>query len=136
MIIVYCRSVFDISPLHKSCAYGLHPSILFLFGESDKIELKDLRCSFPGMSVSDRHVPFQKIDALIPHNSDQNLVALSCQVDTFTVESNVNRKNTEIRLYDLRYPKESTMRISCCSPVTQFLSFGSFFCENYGTRLF
>ena len=39
---------------------------------------------------------------------------------------------SEVRIYDLRYPKESTMRVATDSPVVQFIAYDSFIQETTG----
>lgn len=103
--------------------------MLILSGNSDKIELKDRRSAFPGLFISDHNLPFRRITALITHDSDENLIALSCKTDNMT---NIEILSSELRVYDIRYPKESIMRIAEQTPVSEFVHFDSFFEEKLG----
>lgn len=115
-----------------NCAYTLHPSLVAISGNSNKIELKDIRDTFPGLFISDIHVPFHSVQALVPHEHDSNLIAISCKTDAYSPITNNFTPFSELRIYDFRYPKESIMRVATDSPITQFVSFDSFIQENTG----
>ena len=110
----------------------MHPSLVAISGNSSKIELKDIRGTFPGLLISDQHVPFHNIQALIPHEHDSNLIAISCETDFSNHFSNNYAPISEVRIYDCRFPKESTMRIETPSPIVQFIAFDSFIQETSG----
>lgn len=84
------------------------------------------------MSITDRNVPFSYVNDIIPHCQDSNLLAVSCRTNIFNHNLNHDSLMSELRIYDLRYPSESTMRISTENYINKFISFNSDFKENYG----
>ena len=84
------------------------------------------------MSIFDRNVPFNYVNDIIPHSKDANLLAISCRANIYDHNLSCNSTISELRIYDLRYPSESTMRISTENSITKFISFDSNVRENYG----
>ena len=128
---IYSQS-YNLSGDYYDCAYTVHPSLVALSGNSNNIELKDIRGTFPGLFISDQHVPFHNVQALTTHEHDNNLIAISCKTDAYSHISSNYAPVSELRIYDFRYPKESTMRIATDSPIVQFIAFDSFIEQNTG----
>lgn len=102
---------------------------MLLSGNSYKVELKDRRSAFPGLFISDQNVPFQNVSTLIAHDRDENIITMSCKTD----QSIDNKASlSELRVYDIRYPKESILRISSSAPISEFIYFDSYFGERSG----
>lgn len=102
---------------------------MVLSGNSEKIELKDRRSVFSGLFISDKNVPFCSVTELITHDTDENLIALSCKTAGL-IDSNTSL--SEMRIYDIRYPKESVMRIETQTPVSEFIYFDHYVAEKSG----
>lgn len=136
MLLLNFRQEHEISDAIDSCVFTVHPSLIALSGASDKIELFDISSSFSGLSIFDQNVPFNYVNDIIPHKNDANLFAISCKTENFNPNFNCDSSLSELRIYDLRYPKESTMRISTEIPITKFISFDSNIKENFGTFIY
>lgn len=94
-----------------------------------------MRYTFPGYCISDRHAPFHSVQALVPHEHDSNLIAISCKTDSYDHSNNNYAPVSELRIYDFRYPKESIMRVATDFPIVQFVTFDSFIQENTGKSI-
>ena len=129
-----CSDEYTLSADFSNCSYSAHPSLLMLSGHSNQIELKDLRGVFTGLMISDLNVPFCSVNTLITHHNDPNLIAISCQTDVYSPVLSCDEITSEVRIYDIRYPKESTMRIASDIPITQFISFESYGNGGHGKK--
>ena len=91
--------------------------------------MKDRRSAFPDLFISDQNVPFISVSALIAHDTDENILAISCKTD-YLIDNPASL--SELRIYDIRYPKESILRIAPRAPISEFIYFDSYFDETSG----
>lgn len=129
------RYEYSVSDDFYNCNYSSHPSLLILSGCSGRIEMKDRRSAFPNLVILDQIVPFRDVSALIAHESDENLVAISCK-NNISPGYNSYCPLYELRIYDIRYPKESVVRIAAQSSVSEFIHYSSYIDEKSGILIF
>ncbi len=100
----------------STCAFVNSSSVVALAGDNPWIDLVDLRGVFTGLRIADTKSPFSSVNYLTPHQSDSHLLAASCKFDV---------NGLETRIYDIRYPKESSLNIFVTDPHCM-LHFGNF----------
>ena len=124
-LIFNARYEFSLSNYFKDCSYCSHPSLIALHGDLDEIEFKDIRGANSGLNVKDVNVPFFGVSSFLSHKNDENLISFTCLKD-------LEPLSKELRIYDLRYPKESTIRVSLDESIDEIIYFDSFKSDQTG----
>lgn len=94
---------FSADSFWDKCEFMCRPSILAVAGSGCKsVEMIDIRGVASGLSIVDRNNPFNGVSSMACHETDPSLVAIACP--------------GEVRVYDIRYPQEASIRIKTTEP--------------------
>lgn len=98
------------------CEFMCRPSILAVAGSGGKsVEMIDIRGVATRLSIVDRNNTFDGVNSIACHETDSSLVAMACP--------------GEVRVYDIRYPREASIRIKTAEPRCT-LRFGKYASDN------
>ena len=116
LILLFRRSL-QTRAEYSSCTFvNSSSSVVALAGAEPSIEVIDLRGVSAGFKISDLKAPFSSVSCMTAHQSDPHLLAISCRIEG---------NGSETRVYDIRYPKESSLNIYVSEPHSM-LQFGNF----------
>lgn len=91
----------------------------------DEIEFKDIRGANSSFNIKDFSVPFSEVSSFLSHKQDENLISVLSLTDSVP-------RSKELRIYDLRYPKESTIRVGLDESIADVFYFDSFIDDTTG----